>query len=63
MINVNKLTKDYGNRRAINEITFEAHKGEVVGFLGPQWRRKNYDYAHPYRLYAPHLRQSRDWRL
>jgi ABC-2 type transport system ATP-binding protein len=35
MINVKNLTKDYGSRRAINEITFEAHKGEVVGFLGP----------------------------
>ena len=35
MIDVKNLTKDYGSRRAINEITFEAHKGEVVGFLGP----------------------------
>lgn len=29
------LTKDYGARRAIENLTFEAHQGEVVGFLGP----------------------------
>lgn len=29
------LTKDYGSRRAIENLTFEANQGEVVGFLGP----------------------------
>lgn len=35
MIRVSGLTKDYGARRAINEITFDARKGEILGFLGP----------------------------
>jgi ABC-2 type transport system ATP-binding protein len=35
MIRVNNLTKDYGSRRAIENLTFEASQGEVVGFLGP----------------------------
>jgi len=35
MIQVENLTKDYGPRRAINDLTFDAHKGEIVGFLGP----------------------------
>lgn len=35
MINVEGLTKEFGNRRAIEDLTFNAHKGEVVGFLGP----------------------------
>lgn len=35
MIRVNGLTKDYGARRAINELTFDAHPGEILGFLGP----------------------------
>ena len=35
MIRVTELTKDYGSRRAINEITFNARKGEILGFLGP----------------------------
>lgn len=35
MIRVFGLTKDYGSRRAINELTFDAEKGEILGFLGP----------------------------
>jgi len=35
MIRADGLTKDYGTRRAIENLTFEAEQGEVVGFLGP----------------------------
>jgi len=35
MIQVNGLIKDYGARRALNSITFDAKQGEIVGFLGP----------------------------
>jgi ABC-2 type transport system ATP-binding protein len=35
MIRVTGLTKDYGSRRAIENLSFEAKQGEVVGFLGP----------------------------
>jgi len=35
MIRVSGLTKDYGARRAVNELTFNARKGEILGFLGP----------------------------
>ena len=35
MIRASGLTKDYGNRRAIDNLTFEAEQGEIVGFLGP----------------------------
>ena len=35
MIRTTGLTKDYGSRRAIDNLTFEANQGEVVGFLGP----------------------------
>jgi ABC-2 type transport system ATP-binding protein len=35
MIQATGLTKDYGPRRAIENLTFEAKQGEVVGFLGP----------------------------
>jgi ABC-2 type transport system ATP-binding protein len=35
MIRVSSLTKNYGSRRAINELTFNIQKGEIVGFLGP----------------------------
>jgi len=32
---VNNLTKIYGEQKAIDHISFEVHKGEVMGFLGP----------------------------
>ena len=35
MIQVSGLTKDYGARRAINNLKFDAQQGEIVGFLGP----------------------------
>lgn len=35
MIRVQDLTKDYGPRRAISALNFEARQGEIVGFLGP----------------------------
>lgn len=35
IIRATGLTKDYGSRRAIENLTFEAKQGEVVGFLGP----------------------------
>lgn len=35
MIKVSGLTKDYGARRAITNLSFDAQQGEIVGFLGP----------------------------
>lgn len=35
MIRAFELTKDYGSRRAIRDLTFNAEKGEILGFLGP----------------------------
>ena len=34
MIHVSKLTKFYGEYRAIEDVSFEVAKGQVVGFLG-----------------------------
>ncbi|WP_037609452.1 ABC transporter ATP-binding protein [Streptacidiphilus rugosus] len=35
MIEVNELTKRYGDRTAVNGLTFEVRPGQVTGFLGP----------------------------
>jgi ABC-2 type transport system ATP-binding protein len=35
MIQVNNLTKYYGKRLAVDNISFNVEKGEIVGFLGP----------------------------
>jgi ABC-2 type transport system ATP-binding protein len=35
MIQVEHLSKSYGTRQALNDVTFSVAKGEVLGFLGP----------------------------
>src|SRR3974390_1827327 len=35
MINVNELTKKYARPPAVDHISFEVAKGQIVGFLGP----------------------------
>lgn len=35
MIQVNNLTKKYGDRIAISDVSFSVRKGEALGFLGP----------------------------
>src|SRR6202030_3550198 len=35
MIQVHNLTKYFGPVQAVDRITFEVDKGEIVGFLGP----------------------------
>ncbi|MCZ6529245.1 MAG: ATP-binding cassette domain-containing protein [Chloroflexi bacterium] len=34
-IQVDKLIRDFGDFRAVNEISFEVHESEIFGFLGP----------------------------
>ncbi len=34
-VSVRALTKKYGEQLAVNDLSFEANKGEVLGFLGP----------------------------
>ncbi len=41
MIEVQNLTKFYGERKAIDEISFRVEKGEVLGFLGPNGAGKS----------------------
>jgi ABC-2 type transport system ATP-binding protein len=41
MINVEKLTKSFGPKLAVDQITFTVSKGEVLGFLGPNGAGKS----------------------
>lgn len=34
MIEIKNLTKDYGNFKAVNEVSFSVEPGEIFGFLG-----------------------------
>ena len=40
-IEVNHLTKIYGDQKALNAISFKINKGEIVGFLGPNGAGKS----------------------
>jgi ABC-2 type transport system ATP-binding protein len=40
-IKVENLTKIYGSQKALDNISFEAHKGEILGFLGPNGAGKS----------------------
>lgn len=35
MIRAERLTKDYGRHRAVDEVSFQIEKGDIVGLLGP----------------------------
>jgi ABC-2 type transport system ATP-binding protein len=35
LIEVEHLTKSYGQARAVNDISFQVDRGEILGFLGP----------------------------
>ena len=41
MIAVDKLVKDYGDLRAVDGVSFEVKKGDILGFLGPNGAGKS----------------------
>jgi ABC-2 type transport system ATP-binding protein len=41
VIQVEKLTKYYGDRAAISDVSFEVRAGEILGFLGPNGAGKS----------------------
>ena len=40
-ISVKEVTKIYGTQKALNQVSFEVHQGEILGFLGPNGAGKS----------------------
>ena len=43
-IETNNLTKRYGSLTAVNKLNLKVERNTIHGFLGPKWRRKNYNH-------------------
>ena len=41
MLEVKNLVKRYGNKYAVNDISFTVERGEILGFLGPNGAGKS----------------------
>ena len=41
MIEVKNLTKHYGSKKALDDISFTVNDGEILGFLGPNGAGKS----------------------
>ena len=46
IINVEKLTKDYGYGRGVFDVSIKVHKGECYGYLGPNGAGKSTTIRH-----------------
>lgn len=46
IIEVNNLTKEYGNNKGIFDVSFSLDKGEIVGFIGPNGAGKTTTIRH-----------------
>lgn len=50
MLEVKNLVKRYGNKYAVDDISFTVERGEILGFLGPNGAGKSTHHEHHYRL-------------
>ena len=57
MVEVKKLTKNYGNIKAVDNISFTVGEGEILGFLGPNGAGKSTTMNIITGIFLPHRAQ------
>lgn len=57
MVEVKKLTKNYGNIKAVDNISFTVGEGEILGFLGPNGAGKSTTMNISQGIFLPHRAQ------
>ena len=62
MIEVKHLTKQFGNHLAVDNISFTARKGEILGFLGPNGAGKSTTMRMITGFFSPDQRDGDHWR-
>ena len=50
------LVKKYRQRTVVNHVSIDVTQGEIVGLLGPEWRRKDNDFLYDDRIDNPQSR-------
>jgi ABC-type Fe3+/spermidine/putrescine transport system ATPase subunit len=56
-IEINNLTKQFGNVWAVKNISFKINKGKIIGLLGPNGCGQNYHLGYDVRFNKTHLRK------
>ena len=62
-VKVTHLTKLYAQQRAVDDVSFEAHSGEVLGFLGPNGAGQDHHDEDHHWLPAPKQWHGRSVRI
>ena len=58
MVRLDRLAKHFGPVHAVEEVSFAVARGEVLGFLGSEWRRQVHHDADGHRLPPAFLRHA-----
>ena len=54
MVEIKNLVKQYGDIKAVNDISFTVNDGEILGFLGPNGAGKSTTYHRVHFFYKWH---------
>ena len=58
VIDVRGLTKRFGGRTVVDDVSMQVRRGEIVGFLGPNGSGKTTTIRHDVRAFEPRRRAT-----